>query len=157
MSVVSVGDPAGASAGKEISDELSCIQELQKLGLDTQMGFTQNFVTRRESVAGFLRKMVDGKPGLILSPTCCVLRDGFKGEYYFRKYKVQSGVGGSYYSAEPDKTSLACHIHDALQYGAMYFDKGTRMDHESNAFGVGGFSSGYGSRKNVKYRPAASV
>jgi hypothetical protein len=38
-----------------------------------------NFTSRREAVAGTLSRLVDGKPGLTVSPACKVLRKGFAG------------------------------------------------------------------------------
>jgi hypothetical protein len=63
-------------------------------------------------VAAPLGRLVDGKPGLLLSPACKVLRKGFAGGYHYRRVKV---TGDERYHDMPDKNAFS-HPHDALQY-----------------------------------------
>jgi hypothetical protein len=63
-------------------------------------------------VAGALSRLIDGKPGLIVSPACKVLRKGFAGGYRFKRLKV---VGDDRYHDASDKNAYS-HVHDALQY-----------------------------------------
>ena len=67
---------------------------------------------RREAVAGALNRLVDGKPGLVISPACKVLRKGFAGGYHFKRVRV---TGDERYHDVPDKNAYS-HVHDALQY-----------------------------------------
>ncbi len=67
---------------------------------------------RREAVAGCLNRLVDGEPGLLLSPHCKMLRKGFSGGYHYKRVRV---VGDERYHDKPDKNAFS-HPHDALQY-----------------------------------------
>lgn len=143
MKIVSFGDPAGTSRA-QVSDELTCLQELREAGIPTEMARTNNFLTRREAVAGFLNRMVDGKPGFQLSPKCKVLRKGFTQKYKYRRLRTSVGER---FTDEPDKLHPWSDVHDGLQYGAMYLEGGS-------GGGVGGglnTSKGGGSqRREVK-------
>ena len=118
ISFHSVGDPAGNERGQ--SNEITCMQELSWAGIPTEMGRTNKFIARREAVAGFLNRMVDGNPGFLLSPRCRMLRKGFNGHYRYRMMRVQTGEK---YTNEPEK-NIYSHCHDGLQYGAMYAEGG---------------------------------
>ena len=63
-------------------------------------------------MAGCLNRLVDGEPGLLLSPHCKMLRKGFSGGYHYRRVRV---VGDERYHDKPDKNAFS-HPHDALQY-----------------------------------------
>src|SRR4051812_27103138 len=59
-----------------------------------------------------LRRLVDLKPGRMISPACKVLRKGFAGGYHFKRVKV---TGDERYHDTPNKNEFS-HVHDALQY-----------------------------------------
>lgn len=67
---------------------------------------------RREVVVATLNRLVDGVPGLIVSPKCATLRKGFAGGYHYKF--VRSGNGAQTHET-PGKNSYS-HPHDALQY-----------------------------------------
>ena len=67
---------------------------------------------RREAVASTLTRLVDGSPGLLLSPACKMLRKGFAGGFHYRRVRV---AGDERYHDRPDKNAFS-HPHDALQY-----------------------------------------
>lgn len=105
------GDPAGAARAQ--TDERTCLEIVRKHArLDCSSAPTNEFTVRREAVAGTLNRMVDGKPGFLLSPTCKVLRKGFAGGYHYKRVKV---TGDDRYHDKPDKNAFS-HPHDALQY-----------------------------------------
>lgn len=114
MQVISTGDPAGANKS-ELDKELSCIGELMAMGIPTLPAATNDFVVRREAVLRFLTASPDGGPGLLLDPSCQVLRRGFQGAYQFDR--VQVG-GDERYRDQPRKNQYS-HPHDALQYLCM--------------------------------------
>ena len=62
-----------------------------------------------------LRNVEDGRPSLLISPTCRVLRKGFSSEY---RYKKNRGSSGDYQEA-PEKKWPVSDVHDALQYAAL--------------------------------------
>lgn len=109
----SVGDPAGVKHSD--TDESSCFQELYALGFMAHPAKTNNLIPRREAVAGFLTRLSDGEPTLLLDPSCKQLRKGFNGGYRYRKMAVP---GEERFTEAPDKNSFS-HPHDALQYLAL--------------------------------------
>ena len=73
---------------------------------------TNSTEMRLEVVRNTLNRMVDGKPGIFISPRCKMLRKGFGGGYC-RKFIKSSG--GTQTHEEPAKNEYS-HPHDALQY-----------------------------------------
>lgn len=112
FSIHSTGDPAGVQRAQ--SNESTCLDELKAAGIPTEPAWTNDFTARREAVAGFLNKMVDGKPAFLLSHKCRTLRKGFLGGYCYKRVQVS----GNRYKDKPDKNEYS-HPHDALQYLAL--------------------------------------
>jgi hypothetical protein len=108
------GDPAGVS--RKDTDERTCFMELADEGIPAVPASSNTFVARREAVAKFLNKMVDGKPGILVDPACDMIRRGFNGRYQYRRLQV---VGAERFKDIPDKNDYS-HLHDALQYAALY-------------------------------------
>jgi hypothetical protein len=77
---------------------------------------TNGFVGRREAVAKYLTRLVDGKPALVVDPSCDMIRRGFNGRYQYRRLQV---VGEERYKDVPDKNDYS-HLHDALQYACLH-------------------------------------
>jgi len=120
-------DPAGK--GKMQTDEQTHIQILEKHGYRVFPAITNSFAARRESVAQRLMLMIDGAPGLLISPVCKVLRKGFQGGYRFRRVQV---VGEPRWENEADKNRFS-HPHDALQYAVMAGEMTVRQAVQSAA------------------------
>jgi len=113
----SEGDPAGA-AGDAIMEELSCIGELNQLGIKTNAASTNDTSVRIGSVRYFLNNMIDGLPAFQLHrENCPVLRKGFVNGYHFKRLSIS---GDERFQDKPNKNRFS-HIHDAIQYGAMKF------------------------------------
>ena len=105
------GDPAGAQRAQ--TDERTCLEVVRSVtGLPAHAAPTNSFLPRREAVAGALGRLIEGVPGLQISPACKVLRKGFAGGYHYRRLKV---AGDERYHDEPNKNGFS-HVHDALQY-----------------------------------------
>jgi len=134
----SVGDPAGSQRAQ--TNEVTCMQMLEMQGFRTERAPTNDFIPRREAVAWFLTKMVDGEPGFILSNTCEVIRRGFMGGYQYRRMNVSGG--GDKFAETPDKNEFS-HPHDCIQYGASYVRSATRDTM------AGGFHQAMGREKRV--------
>lgn len=112
------GDPAGLSADT-IVEELSCIGELNNLGIITEAASTNDPAIRHSAVRFFLSSVIDGTPALLVDRVNApVLRKGFVSGYVFRRLRINSSE--ERYSDHPDKNSFS-HPHDALQYGALRF------------------------------------
>lgn len=105
------GDPAGV--GRSQNDERTAFDILREHGIDTEPTETNAFIPRRDAVAWFMTRMVDGEPAFLLSPTCAVLRKGFIGGYHYPRLRVVSLEDT--YAQLPAKNSYS-HPHDALQY-----------------------------------------
>jgi len=125
-----VGDPAGGARSQ--ADETTCFQILDRLGLKAIPAPTNSPMIRREAVAWFLTKMVDGEPGFLISPTCRIVRKGFLGGYHYRVMKVG---GGDRYAETPDKNEYS-HPHDALQYGCSFM-RSSSLENATELFGNG--------------------
>ena len=105
-------DPSGA-ARNQIMDEMSCINELNSMGIKTEAARTNNLEPRIAAVRYFLNRMIDGKPALVLSKKGCpVLYNAFVKDYVYKRIAV---AGEERYKEQPDK-NMASHISDATQY-----------------------------------------
>jgi hypothetical protein len=104
------GDPAGDVRAQ--TDEVTPFQILRKAGIPAQPAGTNDFIKRRESVAGALSRLIDGAPGLIVHPQCAVLRKAMAGGYALKR--VQVG-GAAKYRDMPDKNDYS-HVAESLQY-----------------------------------------
>jgi hypothetical protein len=107
-----VADPAGRARAQ--TDERTCMDELAASGLAADPARSNDFIARREAVAGFLTKQ-GGPPGLLLSPACKILRKGFLSGYRYERIQV---AGDARYKDAPLKNAFS-HAHDALQYAAL--------------------------------------
>lgn len=104
------GDPAGESRSQ--ADERTPIQMLREHGINAVPARTNSFLERREAVAKFLTKLVDGNPALTISPNCRTLRKGLAGGYSFKRLRISNEER---YKDSPDK-NMYSHVCDALQY-----------------------------------------
>lgn len=113
----SEGDPAGAK-GDEIMEELSCIGELNSLGIPTNAATTNDPDVRINSVRYFLNLMIDGQPAFLISrEDCPILVKGFMSGYHFKRLAIG---GDARFQDKPNKNKYS-HPHDALQYRLMPF------------------------------------
>ena len=108
-------DPAG-KARLDSDESSSCIGILNELGLMTEPANTNLFAPRRNAVAEFLNKLIEGSPGFLISDRCQILIKGFKGHYRHRRVEV---IGEERYKNEPEKNNIYSHLQDALQYVAL--------------------------------------
>ncbi|MCH9051133.1 MAG: TerL [Proteobacteria bacterium] len=109
--IESYGDPAGAARAQ--TDERTCIEIVKEYArIPCRPAPSNDFTLRRESVAGALNRLVDGDPGLLISPACRMLRKGFAGAYCYRRVQI---TGDERFRDKPEKDQYS-HPHDALQY-----------------------------------------
>lgn len=104
------GDPAGDFRAQ--TDETTPFQILRAAGLQARPAPTNDPALRIDAVTTALTRRVDGYPGLMLDPSCAVLKRGFEGGYHYRRLNVS---GSEKYEDKPDKGKYS-HPHDALQY-----------------------------------------
>lgn len=104
------GDPAGDQRAQ--TDERTPFQILAAVGMPMRPAPSNDFLKRREAVAGLLNRLVDGRPGLLISPACKTLRKALAGGYAYKRLQVS---GDERYQDKPDKGPYS-HVADALQY-----------------------------------------
>lgn len=105
------GDPAGDYRSQ--TDEATPFIVQRNMGIPVVPAHTNDFVIRREAVASVLNRMVDGKPGFLISPHCTWLRKALAGRYRYRRLQV-SGSDAKY-NDKPEKNEFS-HIADGVQY-----------------------------------------
>lgn len=107
------GDPA---ADKDRSRDEFWLDTLRHVtGIRFRAAPTNALQPRLEAVRSKLtRSGENGKPMLLISPSCRVLRKGFNSHYHYRR--VQIGQGR--FADEPDKNHWS-HVHDSAQYALI--------------------------------------
>lgn len=108
------GDPAGEQ-GNPNDESDNVFKMLRSEGVNAKPANTNDFTIRREAVGDMLSKLIDGKPALIIDPSCKTLRKGMAGGYCFKRVQV---VGAERYHLKPDKTPSS-HVCEALQYDLL--------------------------------------
>lgn len=106
------GDPAGNAMD---GNERTVFQVLAANGVVARPAPTQDVTLRRESLAGPLRRMIDGQPGFIIDPCAQMIRKGLAGKFRLKRLKV---VGDERYEDKPDKNDWS-HPCEALEYGLL--------------------------------------
>lgn len=124
FAVSAIGEPAGNQRAQ--SDESTAMDEIRAAGVQCIPAPTNLFNARRDAVAGFMMKRVQsfatGKPvdeGFIVSPRCKMVLRGLRGEYKFKRVKVE---GKDIYEAKAVKNEVS-HIHDAVASIAVTYDR----------------------------------
>lgn len=114
-----MADPAAnARSGNDAESWLDCVNRLMGWtgAMRVRVAPTNDPDRRWGAVRWRLRTFVgDGKPAILISTTCRVLRKGFNSSYRFKKIVGKRGE----YSDRADKVFPVADVHDALQYGAL--------------------------------------
>lgn len=100
-------------------------QRLMELGIATSANVTNSPKLRIQAVESMLNQEAGG---LLISPTCEILIRGFISEYRYRKLRSLGTIAEAY-TPQPEKND-ASHMHDALQYAALYIRKGGNVPDE---------------------------
>jgi len=108
--LISLHDPAGVQRSQ--ADEVTCRQILKHKGMNPSAVGTNAFGPRREAVAYYLTRLIDGEPAFLLSSTVRQLRKGLSGDYKYMRINVP---GEERYKDQPMK-NMSSHVSDALQY-----------------------------------------
>lgn len=110
------GDPAGG--WKSQNNEETYFDVLKSRGILVRPASEGlRFPPRREAVVSVLSRMSKGKPAFLLDSSCKVLRRGFNGGYYYKKFNT---AGGNDYHPEPEKRGNRCaDAMDALMYALV--------------------------------------
>ena len=104
------GDPAGDDRAQ--TDERTPFDILKARGIPVDAAPSNDPIVRREAVAIPLMRMIDGDPGLVISPKCRELRKGMAGGYHYKRIQV---AGDERFHDKPNKNRYS-HVCDAAQY-----------------------------------------
>jgi hypothetical protein len=121
------GDPAGEQRSQ--TDELTPFQifngvlEKARMPIRCYPAPTNDFTIRREAIAHPLTRIIDGHPGLTISPKCAVLRKALSGGYCYKRMKV---AGDDRYHDKPDKNKFS-HVAEACGYMNMGMGEGVSL------------------------------
>lgn len=115
------GDPAGAARSQ--TDEKTAFQVLAAMGIPARPAPSNDFTLRREAIAAPLSRLVDGKPGLLVSPRCATARRGLAGGYSLRRIQV---AGAEKFADKPDKNRFS-HVIDAAGYALLGAGEGRAL------------------------------
>ena len=129
------GDPAGDQRAQ--TDEQTPFKILAANGIHASPARSNDFNIRREAVAQPLMRIIDGKPGLSISPKCKALRKGMAGKYCYRRVQV---LGDERYHDKPDKGAYS-HVCEALQYVMLEFGSNPTMSRTQQTIGTTTFQS----------------
>jgi hypothetical protein len=107
-------DPTAASGADREGGELSWLETfIEQTGVYIELAPSNEIGLRTDAVRQALeRRLPGGRPGLVVSPNCRILRKGFASHYRFRR--VKSGSGDRF-EDKPEKNDFS-HPHDGLQY-----------------------------------------
>jgi hypothetical protein len=115
------GDPAGEQRAQ--TDERTPFDIMLAAGVPMVPAPTNDFTRRRESVAGLLLRLtLKGRPALVISPECKVLRKAMQGGYCRRRMRI---AGDERFHDVPDKNQWS-HVAEGLQYACVGEGEDTR-------------------------------
>lgn len=120
------GDPAGSQRAQ--TDERTPFDILRAAGVPARPAPTNDFTLRRESVAAACGRIIDGVPGLLISPRCVNLRKGMAGAYQYKRIQVS---GDERYHDVPDKGKFS-HVCEAAQYLMIGAGEGRQLVRRPN-------------------------
>lgn len=105
-------DPAGNQRSQ--IDERTAMDVLaEKTGWRARpAAATNDWTMRLEACLGAFGRLIDGKPGVLISPACAEFRKAANGGYHYRLMRTGSGLT---YDEQPAK-NMSSHVADAFQY-----------------------------------------
>lgn len=109
------GDPSGSTRNSENNTGFDLMNEyfpLDMWGTKWKEAPSNDLLMRFEAVRHPLNRLVDGSPGMLISPKCKVIRKGFISGYH---YKYLRAGDGEQTQAVPNKNRFS-HVMEALQY-----------------------------------------
>lgn len=118
------GDPAGKQRAQ--TDEQTCFDLLRAAGIPAEPAPTNDFTIRRDVIADALGRLIDGKPGLIISPKCKIARKGLMGGYCYKQKQVAISGGEVQYKDFPEKNRYS-HPVEAGGYAMLGAGEGYNL------------------------------
>lgn len=124
------GDPSGADGSTgNIEDRQTPFEILESIGLSVEKAPSQDPILRREALAAPLTRMIDGRPGVLIDPSCTTLRKGLSSKFVYRRLKV---VGDERFQDKPDKNFWS-HVCESAQYMMLGAGEGETITHKTPA------------------------
>ncbi len=123
------GDPAGDE--RAAGDSSQTVFKILRLnGIPALAASTNDPSMRRAALDRPLTRMVNGQPGLLVSPKCKYLRKGLAGGFQYKRIQVK---GDERFQNKPDKNFFS-HIVEAAEYALM--DAGEHSVSDATGIGV---------------------
>ncbi|CAB4146438.1 hypothetical protein UFOVP1008_3 [uncultured Caudovirales phage] len=107
------GDPAGSAQAQ--TEDQTPFDMLLAEGLEALPAPSNDFEKRCEAIDGLLREIIDGRPALLVDPSCSTLIRGLAGAYQFKRVKVS---GEDRFHDRPVKDSTS-HVVESAQYALL--------------------------------------
>lgn len=105
------GDPAGGKRDEIF--EVTAFDHLRTHGFNARPTQSNDFMVRREAGAMPMNRLIDGRPGLLVSKDCARIRKSLSGGYHFKR--VAMGGGQERFRDMPSKNEHS-HVGDAYGY-----------------------------------------
>lgn len=116
------GDPAGSQRSQ--SDESQTpFKILAAMGIDAKPAPSNSETLRREALSAPLGRMVDGEPGVLVDPSCRVLRKGLSSKFIYKRIQV---VGDEKFHSKPDKNFWS-HTCESAEYAMLGAGEGKQI------------------------------
>lgn len=106
------GDPSGDFKGQ--NDEQVPFQIMRSAGLAVQPAPSFLFSVRLQAIEAVFTRMSEGRPGVLVSPSCTTLVAALDGGWHYRRM----AVAGERYAEEPEKDEYS-DTPDALGYALL--------------------------------------
>ena len=134
------GDPSGS--GGSIIDKQTPFQILDVLGFKVGPAPSQDPMLRREALEAPLGRLIDGEPGLLIDPSCKILRKGLSSKFIYKRVQV---VGDEKFHDEPDKNFWS-HVCEALEYAMVGAGEGKAITRKPSQPRTPKIHKGYASK-----------
>jgi hypothetical protein len=120
------GDPSGGYGGQATDD--TPFEIFRANGMNVRPAPGGNRRTsgrdslREEAMNEVLTRLVEGRPALVVDPSCITFITGMSGGYHYRRLQVV----GERYSEEPEKNQYS-HVAEAAEYAVLGGGEGRRV------------------------------
>jgi len=108
-----IGDPSGDNRAQTDSESVMGI--LRAGGIPVRAAISNDTTLRRAALTRPLTRLVNGKPGFLVSPKCRVLAKGLAGGFCYKRLQV---AGTDRFKDAPDKNEYS-HVVEACEYGLL--------------------------------------
>jgi len=115
------GDPSGDSRSQ--ADAKTVFKTCRANGFHVLPTYTNDPEIRRGAVSGPFTRLIQGHPGLVISPECSQLRKGLQGGFRYRRLMV---VGEERFQDTVDKNRFS-HVCEAFEYGLVGAGEGRKQ------------------------------